>query len=125
VTVTVTVPDPNWTRETSAERENGVIGVARSSSALFISAGRAVTGPGDVNNTRVAAFATDTSTAPSATALRRSDSAGCANHVTPLGTIPAATQHGGFSVSVCQSCAGGAGTLESVHLQPGPSNVCF
>ncbi|MCC7074200.1 MAG: hypothetical protein IT383_23015 [Deltaproteobacteria bacterium] len=123
--MTVTVPDPNWTRETSAERENGVIGVARSSSALFISAGRAVTGPGDVNNTRVAAFATDTSTAPSATALRRSDSAGCANHVTPLGTIPAATQHGGVSVSVCQSCNGGAGTLESVHLQPGPSNACF
>ena len=28
-------------------------------------------------------------------------------------------------VSVCPSCNSGAGTLESVHLLPGPSNVCF
>ncbi|MBI1946321.1 MAG: hypothetical protein HYS27_11520 [Deltaproteobacteria bacterium] len=125
---TVTVPDANWIREASGVRANAVIGVARSSSRLYVSAGRAATAPGDANNTRVAEFLTDTSTTPSATAPLRSDGAGCDNHVTPLGTIPAATQHGGFSISVCASCNGGAGTLESVHLHPydpGNSDVCF
>ena len=125
---TVTVPDSDWNREASAARANAVIGVARSSSRLYVSAGRAATGPGDVNNTRIAELLTDTSAIPSATLLLRSDTAGCVNHVTPLGTIPAATQHGGTSISVCQSCNGGAGTLESVHLRPyapGTSDVCF
>lgn len=122
---TVTVPDPDWSRDDNGVRANAVIGVARGASRLYVSAGRAATSSVDASNTRVTEYDSDTAAAPSIARLQRSDTAGCVNHVTPLGTIPAATQHGGTSVSVCPGCNGGAGTLESVHMLPGPSSVCF
>lgn len=122
---TVTVPDADWSRDTIGSRANAVIGVARAASKLYVSAGRAATSGTTTSNTLAFEYTSDTAAAWSALQYQRSDGAGCVNHVTPLGTIPAASQHGGFSISVCPSCNGGAGTLESVHLLPGPSNVCF
>ncbi|MCC7072060.1 MAG: hypothetical protein IT383_12095 [Deltaproteobacteria bacterium] len=122
---TVTVPDADWSRDDDGWRSNAVIGVARTSSRLYLSAGRAATSGTDTLNTRVFEYTSDNATAWSGMRSLRSDGNGCVGHVTPLGTIPPATQHGGFSISVCPSCNSGAGTLESVHLLPGPSNVCF
>ena len=122
---TVTVPDGDWVRDLAGARANSVLGVAKSASSLYISAGRAATASGDVNNTRVTEHLTDTATAPSSARLLRSDRAGCASHATPFGTVPAATPHGGTSIAVCASCNGGSGSLESTHLSPGPNDVCF